>query len=100
MPARSKDIEALARMAARLAGRDPDEQVTLAFPEMTAFEGPLWQYPDFIARAETAYEALRAAKLVRPGDLNDNRISRRRGGDKRMSITTSGGGASGSEQRQ
>jgi hypothetical protein len=52
------DIEALARMAARLAGRDPDERVKLELGEVVGFEGPMWRYPDFLTRAEQAYQLL------------------------------------------
>jgi hypothetical protein len=52
------DIEALARMAARLAGRNPDEKVSLKFGKAVAFDGPLWRYPDFLERAEQAYAVL------------------------------------------
>src|SRR4051794_17744429 len=52
------DIEALARMAARLAGRDPDEHVQVKLGDVIAFNGPVWRYPDFLARAASAYRAL------------------------------------------
>ena len=52
------DLEILARMAARLAGRDPDERVRIRLGEVTAFEGTVWRYPDFLHRAEAAYEIL------------------------------------------
>lgn len=52
------DLETLARMAARLAGRDPDEHVRVAVGEVVAFDGVMWRYPDFLARAEAAYAAL------------------------------------------
>jgi hypothetical protein len=52
------DMEILARMAARLAGRDPDEFVKLEWGEVLAFEGPMWRYPDFLTRAERAYAVL------------------------------------------
>ena len=45
-------------MAARLAGRDPDEHVRLKLGEIIAFDDPVWRYPDFLARGEAAYEAL------------------------------------------
>lgn len=54
------DIETLAKMAARLAGRDPDEHVRLELADVVAFDGLLWRYPDFLSRAETAYEMLDA----------------------------------------
>ena len=55
---RLADIETLARMAARLAGRDPDEHVKCQLGTVVAFEGAIWCYPDFIERAEAAYRAL------------------------------------------
>ncbi len=55
---RLADIEALARMAARLAGRDPDERVSVTLGDMVAFNDAVWRYPDFLKRAEVAYEAL------------------------------------------
>ena len=51
-------VEQLARMAARLAGRDPDELVRIEFAGDVAFEGAIWRYPDFLARAHAAYEVL------------------------------------------
>lgn len=51
---KSADMESLARMAARLAGRNPDEQVTIQLGDMPAFDDVLWKYPDFLARAEAA----------------------------------------------
>lgn len=66
MSEQSEDLEALARMAARLAGRDPDEHVTMALGGVIAFKGPLWRYPDFLVRAEAAYETLRGARLECP----------------------------------
>lgn len=60
---RSQDIELLARLAARLAGRNPDETVTLELGDVVAFDGPIWRYPDFLARAEAAYEMLRNPTL-------------------------------------
>lgn len=56
----SADIEALARIAARLAGRDPDERLTIRLADVTAFNGAIWRYPDFVKRAEAAYEILRS----------------------------------------
>jgi len=51
-------IEVLARMAARLAGRDPDQHVCLRLGEFVAFNGLMWRYPDFLVRAEAALLAL------------------------------------------
>ncbi len=55
---RKTDIETLARMAARLAGRDPDEYLKLILGEVTAFDDYVWRYPDFLKRAEAAYALL------------------------------------------
>lgn len=55
------DIEALARIAARLAGHDPDAHVTVRLGNVVAFEDVAWRYPDFIRRAEYAYRLLAAA---------------------------------------
>jgi hypothetical protein len=52
------DIEILARMAARLAGRNPDEEVGIELGDETVFRGPVWLYPDFLNRAEEAYGIL------------------------------------------
>ena len=52
------DIKHLARMAARLAGRDPDEHVVIKIGNVAAFNDVAWRYPDFISRAEAAYRAL------------------------------------------
>lgn len=57
---RSADIETLAKMAARLAGRDPDEYLKMTLGEVTAFEDYIWRYPDFLNRAEAAYALLDA----------------------------------------
>ena len=55
---RLADIETLAKMAARHAGRDPDEHLRLQLADVVAFDDVMWRYPDFVARAEAAYEAL------------------------------------------
>jgi hypothetical protein len=57
---REKDfyIELLARMAARLAGRDPDEPATIEYGGIVAFDDVTWRYPDFLARADAAYHVL------------------------------------------
>ena len=64
---RAVDIETLARMAARLAGRDPDEHVTITFAGQIVFKGFSWSYPDFLARAEAALDVLNTATLMVPG---------------------------------
>lgn len=55
---RTATIESLAKMAARLAGRDPDEHVRMKFGPIIAFDDPIWRYPEFLERAEAAYTAL------------------------------------------
>jgi hypothetical protein len=45
-------------MAARLAGRDPDERVSMKLGGTVVFEDVTWRYPDFLARAAAAYDAL------------------------------------------
>ena len=55
---RSADIEMLARMAARLAGRDPAEHVKCELSGVIAFDDVVWRYPDFLQRAVAAYEVL------------------------------------------
>jgi hypothetical protein len=67
---RSEDIEALARIAARLAGRDPDEHLTLKLADLVPFDGAMWSYPDFLMRAEAAYHALEAPVLTLPPSFN------------------------------
>jgi len=57
---KSADIETLARMAARLAGRDPDEYLKMTLGAVTAFDDYIWRYPDFLNRAEAAYVLLDA----------------------------------------
>ena len=52
---KAADIEMLARMAARLAGRDPDEHIEIRLGDFVAFCDLAWRYPDFMARAEAAY---------------------------------------------
>jgi hypothetical protein len=47
-------------MAARLAGRDPDEYLKMTLGEVTAFDDYIWRYPDFLNRAEAAYALLDA----------------------------------------
>ncbi len=61
---RTEHIEALARIAAELAGRDPDEHLRLKLGDVVAFDDVMWRYPDFLARAEAAYDVLRRAELT------------------------------------
>jgi hypothetical protein len=55
---RSADIETLAKMAARLAGRDPAEHVRCELSGTVAFDDLVWRYPDFLKRAAAAYRVL------------------------------------------
>jgi hypothetical protein len=71
---RSANIETLARMAARLAGRDPEEHIKLELGEVQAFEGPMWCYHDFLMRAEQAYALLALeGEATHPERKNDRR---------------------------
>ena len=54
----SADIEMLASMAARLAGRDPAEHVKCELSGVVVFDDLVWRYPDFIKRAVAAYAVL------------------------------------------
>ena len=60
---RAADLETLSRMAARLAGRNPDGRLTLKIAETTVFDDVMWRYPDFVHRAESAYAVLRSGAL-------------------------------------
>jgi PAS domain S-box-containing protein len=60
---RTADIETLARMAARIAGRDPDQHVRIKFGEVVAFDDLVWRYPDFLLRGEAAYRLLESIEL-------------------------------------
>ena len=60
---RTADIEALARIAARMAGQDPDDHATIKYGDFVAFNDTMWRYPDFVTRAEAAHEVLCAVEL-------------------------------------
>ena len=60
------DVEALARMAARLAGRSPDEHVSIKFAGVTLFDGVAWRHPDFLDRAKQAYRILASPEVAVP----------------------------------
>ena len=60
---RTADIEALARIAARMAGEDPDDHATIRYGDFIAFNDAMWRYPDFMIRAEAAYQVLSAVEL-------------------------------------
>jgi len=56
-------IEMLARIAAHLAGRDPNEATRIEFGGVVAFDDVMWRYPDFLARANAAYHVLEMYQL-------------------------------------
>jgi hypothetical protein len=58
---KAADLEMLARMAAGLAGRDPDEHIEIRIGAVVAFEDVAWRYPDFVKRAEAAYDLLHSS---------------------------------------
>jgi len=60
---RTAGIEMLARLAAVIAGKNPDERTTIRFGNVVAFDDLAWRYPDFLARAEAAYRLLEADEL-------------------------------------
>lgn len=68
MPSAEKDqvIEMLARIAAHLAGRDPNEPARIEFGGVVAFDDVMWRYPDFLARANAAYHVLEMYRLSTP----------------------------------
>jgi len=59
-------------MAARLAGRDPDEYLKMTLGEVTAFDDYIWRYPDFLNRAEAAYALLDAPVAPDLGGSSDS----------------------------
>lgn len=61
---RIEAIETLARLAARIAGRDPDDRATIKLADVIAFDDLIWRYPDFLARAEAAYRLLKQRDLA------------------------------------
>ena len=52
------DLETLARIAARLGGRSPDEHIEVRVGDVVVFSDLAWRYPDFMIRAEAAYDLL------------------------------------------
>ena len=60
---RMEAIEMLARLAARMAGRNPDDHATIKLGQVMIFDDLMWRYPDFLARAEAVY------RLLERGDL-------------------------------
>ena len=69
-PQTAADIETLARMAARLAGRNPDEHLKIELADARPFDDVMWRYHDFLKRAEAAYNALAGPHLVPPPTRN------------------------------
>ena len=63
---KSADLETLAKMAARLAGRDPDEHLKMVLADVVCSNGPMWNYHDFLARAVSAYHVLTTPCLTVP----------------------------------
>jgi hypothetical protein len=41
-------------MAARIAGRDPDEHIRVQLGDVVVFDDVMWRYPDFLQRAAAA----------------------------------------------
>ena len=60
---RMEAIETLARLAARMAGRNPDDHATIKLGRVLAFDDLMWRYPDFLARAEAVYRLLERGEL-------------------------------------
>lgn len=60
---KSAGIEMLARLAALIAGNNPDKQIVIKFGDVVAFDDLAWRYPDFLTRAHAAFEILEADKL-------------------------------------
>jgi len=56
----SKDetIEKLARIACSLHGMKPDERMILRVGERVEYDGPAWQEPEMLRKANEAYQAL------------------------------------------
>ena len=81
---RKDHIESLARMAAQIAGRDPDEHVRLKLADVVAFDDVMWRYPDFLARAEAAYDVLNGVSLTHPASFNGHEqlVANRHGRDR------------------
>ena len=67
--------EDVAHHCGGVAGRDPDQNIW-RLGEFVAFNGLMWRYPDFLARAEAACEASEALPLTR---RRNSRVIRNRG---------------------
>jgi hypothetical protein len=57
----------LARAAARLAGRSPDEHAKVELGNVLVFEDPMWPYHDFMMQAELAYTTMASATRALQG---------------------------------
>jgi hypothetical protein len=68
-------IETLARLAAGIAGRDPDQHHMIKLGGLVAFDDVAWRYPDFLARAEAAFILLDQGELAFPRSLPASRIA-------------------------
>ena len=51
-------IEVLARIAAQVAGFDPDANMTVRLGNVVAYDGPAWRYGPHLQRAARALLAL------------------------------------------
>jgi hypothetical protein len=71
--------EHLAKMAAQLAGRHPDEKVTVSFAGYVVFNDHAWRYPDFVQRAERAFAEL-APTFAANGTAGSLSASQRKAG--------------------
>jgi hypothetical protein len=60
---RSAGIEMLARLAALIAGKNPDKRIVIKYGDVVAFDDLAWRYPDFLVRAHAAFEILEADEL-------------------------------------
>ena len=55
MDERGSRVEALARMAALWAGRDPDHHLRFVLGETLVFDGAMWRYPEFMDQIGRAH---------------------------------------------
>jgi len=51
-------VETLARLAAQFAGHDPDKHLRIQIGNVVVHDDVTWRYPDFLNRAESAYQVL------------------------------------------
>jgi len=61
-PTRAEVIEQLAKIAAKLAGQNPDCERIDRLGDEVVYRGPAWQHPTFMANAEAAFDMLRGVK--------------------------------------